>query len=451
MSNIFKAWYSWTLAAPRAACLAFLGTATIVIFLCFPYSPLQDLPEWIYQGYVFNQIVSGHTILGVYLKTYPIPYTSVQLLISGCLVFFDPMVTSKLVVASYVALAMFASKRLIIRYEMRPAIAWPVLISLFVLNSSFWNGYMAYQFGLLIPAFYLSLGSRWRTDVRILTLFSLLAFFTHGVIYFTFIVTAFAFWLSTRRLLLFALGVLPSMLLAVWYAFSNVTPKVGGPPVILANIGEFAAYKLYTFMKMGPYHDFIIFGTPSMGQFDRAFSFVGIAINLAFLSALAILVYLANRGRSWFDIIRTPELILATTLVFIACVLNPTALGVGNPSERLVYPAFLALSALALKPRLASDLKNLEVFATASLSVILFAGFTLSSIGLVAAAGVYGRTKGRDAIEAAPTSDNGERIRFGHRLVQFELRMRETDREWRSGQLPTMIPAFDTALLGHDP
>jgi len=39
----------------------------------FPYAPLEDLPEWIYQGYVFNELASGAASPDFALKNFRCP------------------------------------------------------------------------------------------------------------------------------------------------------------------------------------------------------------------------------------------------------------------------------------------------------------------------------------------------------------------------------------------
>jgi hypothetical protein len=324
-----------------------------------------------------------------------------------------------------------------------------VLLSVFILNGPFWSGYIAYQFGLVIFSFYLSLPNRWKTDWRALILVSTLAFLTHGMSYFTVMVTAGAFALVHRRLAVFIASSIPSVFLACWYVLRNVTSAVGGPPVLLPTILDFLKYKLYTFMKIGSYHDFVIFGTPSLGRFDHPISILGTIANFVFLVGVCLSIFFALRRRPWPQILRTPEILAGAAFVCIACVLSPTALGVGNPSERLIYPGFLAFAMVTLKLKIAPSVSKL---ASNAMLVSSASGFMLSSVGLVAAAVAYNLTlQTGSQISAAPPQTATERTLFGHRMVQFDARMRETDREWRTGEPPTLPLAFDTALLGPSP
>ncbi|MDP9113568.1 MAG: hypothetical protein M3O20_07800, partial [Acidobacteriota bacterium] len=394
--------------------IAFVGIASIVVFFWLPYSPLQDLPEWIYQGYVFNELLSGHAGAGFFLKAYPVPYTFVQLLISSSLVLFSPMMTTKLIVAAYTALSLWASHRFIRTHELNRAIAWPVLLCIFVLNSPFWNGYIAYQFGLTIFVFYLSLSPRWRTDIRVLAILSVLSFFTHGMIYFAFMLAAAAYSLTGRRLVIFSIAVLPSVLLALWYTKSNVTSVVGGPPVVLRTVADFVKYKIYTFMKVGPYQHFSFTGVEESSGFDSIAAVLGTVTNLFFFVAVICSFCVAGSRHRWSALARTPEAIIGASLLCIACVLNPTALGVGNPSERLLYPAFIALSAMAFKMGRIDVPTRTALFANTSVALAIISGFALCSAGLIVAGISYDRSSGRGIVSQntvanaeAPTADRG--------------------------------------------
>ncbi|MDP9090785.1 MAG: hypothetical protein M3O26_18870 [Pseudomonadota bacterium] len=433
--------------------IAFVGIASMVVFFWLPYSPLQDLPEWVYQGFVFNEIWSDHAGAGFLLKAYPVPYTFVQLLISGSLVLFSPMMTTKIIVAAYAALALWASHRFIGTHELNRAIAWPVLLCIFVLNSPFWNGYIAYQFGLVIFVFYLSLSPRWRTDIRVLVIFSVLSFFTHGMIYFAFMSAAAAYSLTERRLISFSMAVLPSVLLALWYVRSNVTSEVGGAPVALRTVADFVKYKVYTFMKLGPYQHFSFTGVEESSRLASLSPVLGTVANLLFLVGVVCSFCAAGGRQRWSALVRAPETLIGAGLLCIACVLAPTALGVGNPSERLLYPAFIALSAMAFKMGRIDVPTRTALFANTSVALAIISGFALCSAGLIVAGISYDRSSGRGIVSQntvanaeAPTADRGRTL-FQHRLVQFNDRMRETEREWRTGDAPTLPLVFDTALL----
>jgi hypothetical protein len=334
------------------------------------------------------------------------------------------------------------------RYEIDPVIGFPLLLSIFVFNGPFWSGYAGYQLGLNVFVFYLSLSSRWRTDVRLVAAISIVAFFTHGVIYFAVVLAAAVFSLSERRLIPFGLAILPSMLLALWYVHANSTSTVGGEPVILNNVGAFMAYKIYTFMKLGPYHAFVISGVPQAGRLNLAGTGLGLLTNLTFLLALALAISTVVTWREGTKLIQTPEVIIGLTLVFIALLLSPTALGVGNPSERLVYPGFLALSTVTFKLARPAAANRAMAVARAGILVATVLGFTLSSAGVVAASIVYKNGYGKLSASrgSAVGSVNGRTL-FAHRMVQFNDRMMETEREWRTKSPPTLPLAFDTALL----
>src|ERR1700730_6085344 len=95
----------------------------------FPYAPLEDLPEWIYQGYIFNELVSGTPSADFALKNFPVPYALFQTIASACLLFASPMAASRIVVFLYAGLSLYAINLVIARYRLDPYVAWPLLIS----------------------------------------------------------------------------------------------------------------------------------------------------------------------------------------------------------------------------------------------------------------------------------------------------------------------------------
>jgi hypothetical protein len=419
-----------------ALVLAIIGLAAFA----FPYAPLEDLPEWIYQGYIFNKLASGTPSAEFALKTFPVPYALFQAVASACLLFASPMTTTRIVVFLYAGLSLYAINRVIARYRLDPFVAWPFLVSAVVLNAPFWNGYMGYQLGLLVILLYLALPQRAQVDPKWICLFSVLAFFAHGWSFVSILAMIGSIALYRQRVLAAALGVAPSAVLLAWYQIRNVAPATLSAFLHVENVNIFA-YKIYTALKAAPFHNPIVFGFNASERYGLAYLVAGLTIAAVFAISLAVLTFLAIRKSGWTAILGRPLLLAGGLLLVLAAALPPTGLGMANPGERVMYPAIVALFIAIF-----ADVES-AVAPKAVLGCSVAAGIALFAFGLVGAAKVY-----RD--EALSFDPNGaeppvisRNLLFGHRLVQFDERMRAVEQAWHDGVIPELPLAFETALI----
>jgi hypothetical protein len=429
------------LSGMRATAI-FTILVSIIIALAvfsFPYAPLEDLPEWIYQGYIFNKLAAGVSSPDFALKTFPVPYALFQTIASLCLLFASPMATSRIVVFIYAALALLAVRRLISRYRLDPLVSWPLLISVVILNSPFWNGYMGYQFGLIVILFYLALPEHARTDARWICLFSVLAFFAHGWALVSILVLIGTNALYERRILASCVGIAPSILLLVWYQTHNVNPGVLNELFQVGQVNIFA-YKIYTLLKAAPFHNAIAFSFNASERYGAAYLGAGLLIDAIFMSALLFLAVDAIRKSGWKSILGRPQLLAGVLLVLLAAGLPRTGFGMANPGERVLYPAIIALSVAMFAE------VELPLVPKAILGSALAGGVALFALGLLGAGATY-RAEVANFDPPPPIQAISSELLFGHRLVQFDQKMKLLEQAWRDGVMPTAPLTFETALI----
>jgi hypothetical protein len=90
---------------------------------------------------------------------------------------------------------------------------------------------------------------------------------------------------------------------------------------------------------------------------------------------------------------------------------------------------------------------ELAVMPKAILGCALAAGVGLFALGLVGASAGYRAEAASFDPNASPPPEISRNLLFGHRLVQFDEKMRLLERAWRDGVMPTMPLAFETALI----
>jgi hypothetical protein len=309
-----------------------------------------------------------------------------------------------------------------------------------VLNSGFWNGYVAYQVGLMIFILYLCQSDERRTDPLVIFLFSVLLFFAHGLIYATFCLTCGMYCLYNRKIWAPAVAILPSVFLLAWYVWANDVSLIN-KPFALSGIVQFVTYKIYTAMKAGPYQDFIFHGVGD-SQRLRPLYVLGILANLFFLIALVMCCASVVWKEGAKEIARRAELVSSFILMGIFLALPATLTGVVNPGERLLYPALILAACALFKEGRAGYLFGYSLGAT----VIAGLFISLASITAPRWMGVNGVS----AVAIGPADLSAEvdgRELFGHRLMQFDEKMQEAQRSWKVRDMPRLPLGFNTALL----
>jgi hypothetical protein len=410
------------------------------ILFAFEYAPLQDFSEWIYQAQVFNALLMhGHSELFT-IKTYPVPYALSQILMSFMYIFFSPFVTSKIVICIYILSGLFLTRMFISRFDLDESVASLFLLSAFVLNSCFWDGYIGYQIGLAIFVLYLCLPPQKKTSALFIFAFSVASFFSHGLIYVPFCLVCGMYCVYNWKIKSLVLGLLPSIVLLTWYVLINHA-STSAEPIVLNGFVQFFFYKIYTFLKAGPYHNFIVNGVGD-SQRLRALYIFGILVNVSFLLALVLCLASAIRSNRLMQFTRNAEMMSALILVVIMLALPATLAGIVNPGERLLYPALILASCVLFKK------DRMKSISGNSMAAILITGLVISMVNIAALSLTRAEGTSATAIAINGSARNAEgRELFGHRLQQFDEKIREAQRSWKAGDIPTLPLAFDTGLI----
>jgi hypothetical protein len=249
--------------------------------------------------------------------------------------------------------------------------------------------------------------------------------------------------LFNRKFKNLVIGLSPSIILLLWYILENRTSTLAYP-LALSNPVQFVLFKLYTIMKAGPYHNFIINDGGDAQKFTTMYV-VGILLNIWFL--LALILFSASmvwsKGVRWLA--HSPEAISAAILVIIMLGLPENVAGIANPGERLLYPALILASTFLF------NRTETAVCLQSSLGGTIAVGLLISVVSLA----VPGLTQlaGRSAVRIDQSGAGGDvksrlKFLFGHRL-QYDEEMQQAERSWKTGDVPTLPLAFDTALIGN--
>jgi hypothetical protein len=384
-----------------------------------PFPPLQDFPDWIYQAYLFSRLMAGDQLAEATfaLAAYPVPNSLSQVAMGLMMVMgVAPMVAAKLWLALYgigfVSVAWLALRQLK-PAECAPALA--VLSVAVIFSSSYWNGYINFQYALLfLSAFLLIREVHHRRDLWILTLFGILIFFSHAVVFAAFVLYVGIRDVIYRRNYRAAAGLIPSLALLAWYilakdpANAEPAPTVGAYQTVL----QFFMYKAYTLMKLGPFHNFV--GIDGRGRNDLLppLYWAGIGLNVVFAALLSVTILMAfvdkftRRSGAWAR-------------------LDPY-----DARPVLLLPTALLLGCFAAAPDVIVDVINIgERFLMAALVFVLLAiplrRKLLTAVALVGLLAIplnvwFMATAPTEAPPQAQVQSHRQHGLFSHRLYQFK-------------------------------
>lgn len=422
--------------------LILFSTACLMLFaIDFQYPPLTDYVEWMYQSYILRFLLENHESTLYYLKDYPVPYALAQI----SLALLDKILGTEraglVLIAGYFLAGVLLSIAFVNRYSLDVRITLPILLSVILCNSPFWNGYINYQLGLLVLMAYLALPERQQLSAKITFTFGVLSFFTHGfaLVGFSIIAASKTLHDGKNTFLKFAVSMIPSGILTVWYFLAR-DPDVG--PIVESMAPylswKFFLYKLYTLTKAGPYHNFIV---GQEGDFERhilLFS-IGVLTNILFTVVVGVLIILFVR-----NVLRNNSTadLLAVSAFLIGIVFAPAwGFSLANPAERILYPMLLWIFAATLKSNV---IRSRPVVLL--LPVLVYGLLSVSLLSLVVAARPI-----EYSARSSAWGDDNQLVRrlYWHRPFQFNERYVELIDASRNRREPNRPLAFNTSLLGN--
>lgn len=415
-------------AAWIALCLGLAALAAAAI-LVPPYPPLQDYPEWAYQGQLLARLFQGLPIGEVRLADKPIPNSSVQLLLGLLSVVLSPALAARLFLLALIGASVAMALALGRQFQPRAPWAFAALLLVVVfLNAAFWNGYANFQLGMLILGGWFLLDEARRGRAGVILLFSLALFFTHAMVFAAFGILLGITAVLEGRMRATVLGLLPAAGLTAWYVLAGIGGG-GEEGRSLGSLVSFLAYKIYTFAKLGPYHNFV-FAEGGDGALRPLLHWGGVAVNILFAAGLVLAMLLGLRDAIRAGRLARAPLAAAALLLAAFAVLPDLVQNVVNPGERLMLPALLMLLLiLPLPPWLVR---------------------TLGLGGLVLAANILLLVTTRHGWEEPLhwTQLEGRPSElFRHRPTAFACKWEEMRRNAAAGDMPRQPLSFGTSIL----
>ena len=207
------------------------GLLLLGLVLSLPALYLVDLPAWVYQGALFHAEAASASATPWSLHVHPVPNTLATLLPALLLLIAGPIWTGKLLAIGLLAAGFGAAWTLAKTASSSPTETGAraaILIACAVVSSSFWNGYVGYQIGVVLA---MGLGALWlrqeRLSAPVVLAGSVLLFFAHAI---PFAVVALAMGVNAlrRRDLRQLAALIPAAALTAWYVLARLAQPGAG-------------------------------------------------------------------------------------------------------------------------------------------------------------------------------------------------------------------------------
>jgi hypothetical protein len=328
-------------------------TATLV---AAPVLPLQDIPDWTYQGWLLERLLAGDPRAAVELKTYPVPNTLVTLIAAMLVPLFGPDEAGRLL--AVLALGGVAAGCAALAVGARAG-GWSatILFAIVGLSTPFLLGYVAFTLGMGLLALALAAERSRQLSARAVLGWSLLLFFTHAIPFFVFLLTIGWHHVILLRVRASVAALLPSLALAIWYAAARLLgyePAGASEPAsatgALTLLWEQLRWKPFTAAAAGPWRDMRVGDAPLL-PLDALGTHWLLAFNLIFTAALVAVVARAAWHRVATDAQLRLHFVPPAVLIALFIAAPPIDFfGLINAGERFWLAACLLLLPM-VRPR----------------------------------------------------------------------------------------------------
>lgn len=358
-----------------------LFVTTAILFIWFyRFLPMQDYPDWLFQGFLFSELIKGQAIADYQIISVPVPNVISTLFIGLFSLFLHPEIAGKLFLTTYVFIFTFGSLYLINSLDPKKNSPISYLPFILIFSYPFFHGNINYIFSLGL----LFLGTGYlvrrrhnpkHINIWIISVFSLFIYFSHAISYCAFLLFISIFIICNyKRSLLkkFLLALVPSLIMLLIYSIYNLTTFD-----ITSGIDLRLPTFLLSKLKSG-YKYFCIFHSFYPFQDNYLIKWLSILNPGFYFGIFMICIYWL---RSTFKNVITDISLFITALIFIFifCISPLCFVGIVDPGQRFLYPAlWMILACIAplfnskINPKIGQALKIIILVVFIFEAVFLF-------------------------------------------------------------------------------
>lgn len=333
----------------------YIAAIACVLLLQQPYPVLHDYPEWMYQGFVAHELISGNTSeLTALFEWVPVavPNAITQLALGALNFIVSPVLAGQIWLGVYLLLAAIVGQLLVKTQRLSGVMQFLFTVTI-VFGPGFWNGYINFQFGLLFFALFVV--NDLRRSLVWVFVFSILIYFSHASVFAGFICyVVLAEKLYERRTGI-TVALLPGLGLLLWYTIFKLLAG-GEQNVALGSVSQWLQYKLYTLAKQGPFHNFIRHDGESLLATVNNVYQAGFIVNFLVAGLIGLWIlwvfwrsYGARPVTAEYDVLHKSGVLNKGVLVGVSVLLlawliaGKNSFGVVNLGERFLIVALMLL------------------------------------------------------------------------------------------------------------
>jgi hypothetical protein len=406
-----------------------------------PMPALQDLGEWVFQAVVMLRLLDPSSpfhsqFAWVHM---PVPNMLCQFFLMAATWAAGPFWAAKLLVALYCGAAVWICGRAAKRFAPAdPAPLFVLLLGIAAFNSCFWHGYMNFQIALLLILLYVELTAERPPDIALVFGFSVILFCCHASMFAAFVLIVLVReWGRADRWKIYT-SLLPSVALLGFYLWQREHKISTTAHTHFGSLVTHVAYKAYTLLKLGPFHNFVIANGQSAKRLPVLYA-GGIALNIVFFLCLLAVMLIGIRHLLREHQLSQQTLLLWSLLAFLFVLLPSDLAEVVNLGERFLL-LLIVLMLLAISQRENQSQARLQV-AAAWLYVLGFV-FTVAQLPAASLPGASAAEAFHHAPEKTGRAYAGDGL-FSNRLYQNDERRIELRDD--ATQVDPLL--FDTGLL----
>ncbi|MFH1367773.1 MAG: hypothetical protein ABII64_01475 [Elusimicrobiota bacterium] len=335
--------------------LFLLFTLNSLFYIWFyRFLPLQDYPDWLFQGLLFSKALKGQLMEGYRLIGYPVANSLSTVFIGLFALLFNIEISGKILLSAYALVFIAGSFYMLNSLAGRDNHPFHYAAFLFLFNCFFFAGNINYVIGLGILFFgmgYILRNAQTPEKIGVIPvlLASVLLFYSHAVIFMVYLFFAGLFALSTARknvILKVLAGLLPSIALFGIFAVNHLRMAKAAAPVplnlnflsISGIAGNISCLSVFQYFY------------PVMDANTKYINILNI-LNLAFCLVFAVVLFYGFL-KILLKFREHASLAVSTAVLSLFAFFNPGYFaGIVRPGERLIFPAvWIILAFLAARP-----------------------------------------------------------------------------------------------------
>ena len=332
--------------------LSGLIIALLSVIWCYRFLPLQDYPDWLLQGNIFHNILTGNANPGYSLDLNPIPNNISTLFIGIANFLFNPEVSGKIFLSVYIVSFILAGIYFYKSFA-KPDTVFQYLPFIIVFGTPFFRGHINWCFSLVFLLIIVAyLRNRYDNPREINTVLLgallLLLYFSHlanFLICVLFLLLYFAFqhkdkrWILGRKL---GLSLLLLSTALIWYVVSSPLDNGIYWGTIMSSPLSWAQYKLGSAVGyFSIYYQYF--------PFFENYNILQVVVNILWqIIVFSLFVLFIFRWRHMYS--RDKALFSVFSVCAFLYLIAPEKLGpLANPGQRLLYPMLFIMTGILAK------------------------------------------------------------------------------------------------------